>query len=291
MRLKFLFFVCLLLASSFFACPQDFVNQVPEYGPENGALFIVGGGSTRDILDNFIELAGGPEKAKIIVVPTAGGRETYEDTSVTRSWKRRGVENVKMLHSIDPKEADKEEFVRDLREATGVWFNGGRQWRIVDAYYNTLTYREFHKVLDRGGVIGGSSAGASIQGSFLARGAESDNFTMMAPKPLHRIGFSFLKKSAIDQHIDARNRWNDLKEIILEYPDLIGIGISESTAIVVKKDEFEVIGRSKVAVHDYNQVFAYSDSVHYTILNSGDRYDLKTRSVIYRSPQEVIQNR
>ena len=57
-----------------------------------------------------------------------------------------------------------------LRDANAVWFNGGRQWNIVDSYANTLTYREFHKVLERGGVIGGSSAGATIQGDYLVRG-------------------------------------------------------------------------------------------------------------------------
>src|SRR5207342_3073535 len=96
----------------------------------------------------------------------------------------------------------------DLREANAVWFNGGRQWNIVDSYANTLTYREFHKVLERGGVIGGSSAGATIQGDYLVRGAVSGSDVVMTPEPNHERGFKFLRRAAIDQHINTRNRWD-----------------------------------------------------------------------------------
>ena len=75
--------------------------------------------------------------------------------------------NVHMLHTHDPKVADTEEFAKILRDAKAVWFDGGRQWNFVDSYTNTLTLKEFHKVLERGGVIGGSSAGATIQGDYL----------------------------------------------------------------------------------------------------------------------------
>ena len=163
----------------------------------------------------------------------------------------------------------------DLQEATAVWFNGGRQWRLTDAYLNTLTYREFHEVLVRGGVIGGSSAGATIQGSYLVRGAPEGNQIMMSPG--HEESFGFLKNSGIDQHIDTRNRWSDLYEVIMAHPELLGIGISESTAIVVTGDVFEVIGRGQVAIHDARRTFAYGDTVHYFTLDPGDRFDIVTR--------------
>ena len=141
----------------------------PEYGPATGTLVIIGGGATEGtgIVEKFIELAGGPEK-KFIIVPTAGGNRRqdgtlneYKEEDVVQGWIRRGVKNVKMLHTHDPKVAATEAFVKELRDADAVWFNGGRQWNIVDSYANTLTYKEFHKVLERGGVIGGSSAGAT----------------------------------------------------------------------------------------------------------------------------------
>ena len=72
----------------------------------------------------------------------------------------------------------------------------------------------------------------------------------MTDEPNHQKGFEFLRRSAIDQHIDARNRWDDLIPVIKRFPNLLGIGLSEDTAIVVKGDQFEVMGKSKVAIHD-----------------------------------------
>jgi cyanophycinase len=191
-------------------------EEPPEYGPAKGSLVIVGGGATENtgIIEEFIRLAGGPD-AKFIIVPTAGGNKTadgkikvYQEETVIAGWLRRGLKNVHMLHTHDPKVADTEEFVKNLREANAVWFDGGRQWNIVDSYMNTLTYREFHKVLERGGVIGGSSAGATIQGDYLVRGAIAGPDIMMTPEPEHEHGFEFLHRSAIDQHINTRNRWD-----------------------------------------------------------------------------------
>jgi len=163
-------------------------------GPSEGALVIVGG-AMRDstIALTFIELAGGMD-APMVVIPTASGQEDPDPERVTRFLTRLGATNVRMVHTTDPTIAGTEEFVKPIREASGVWFGGGRQWRIVDAYGGTLAETEFRKVLERGGVFGGSSAGATIQGSYLARGDTKANTIMMGD---HERGFDYLKKSAI----------------------------------------------------------------------------------------------
>jgi len=143
---------------------------------------------------------------------------------------------------------------------------------------NTLTYREFHKVLDRGGVIGGSSAGATIQGDYLVRGAIAGSDIMMTPEPEHEHGFNFLRKSAIDQHINTRNRWDDLIPVIKKYPKLLGIGLSEGTAIVVHGDRFEVIGKWKVAIHDNTRLYQPWEKSFF-VLSAGDMYNMKTRKI------------
>jgi cyanophycinase len=252
----------------------------PLYGPPQGTLYIVGGAASPENYREFIDLAGGPE-ARIVVVPTAGGAETYDGERVLAEWRERyGAHNVFMLHTTDRAGPDSDSFVRDLRDADAVFFLGGRQWHLVDAYYGTLAHREFERVLERGGVIGGSSAGASIQASFLARGAVEGNTLMIAPEPEHRVGLGFLRNAAVDQHIDRRNRWNDLREIVLEHPRLIGIGISEATAVIVVRDRFRVSGRGQVAVHDYFRRFAYPDTVHYLLLEPGEGFDMRTRRPI-----------
>ncbi len=189
-----------------------------------------------------------------------------------------GVMNVHMLHTADPKVADTEEFAKILRDANGVWFDGGRQWNIVDSYANTLTLKEFHKVLERGGVIGGSSAGASIQGDYLVRGAIAGSDIVMTPEPEHEKGFAFLRRVAIDQHINTRNRWDDIIPVIKKYPNLLGIGLSEGTAIVVTGDRFQVIGKWKVAVHDNTRIYQPWEKPCY-VLSIGDVYNMKTRTI------------
>jgi cyanophycinase len=236
-------------------------------------------------MERFIELAGGAEKAKIVVVPTAGGNRAqdgsirqYKEEEVIAGWLKRGVKNVRMLHTHDPKVADTEEFVKPLLDATAVWFNGGRQWNIVDSFANTRTYKEFHNVLARGGVIGGSSAGATIQGEYLVRGDTSGANVMMTAEPNHQEAFKFLRKTAIDQHINARNRWDDLIQVIQKYPNLLGIGLSEGTAIIVTGDKFEVIGKWKVAVHDNTRKYQPWEKPYF-VLSPGDVYDMKARKV------------
>ena len=268
-----------LLSVSLFA-------QAPEYGPAKGTLVIQGGGSAEGtgIVETFINLAGGLG-AKIIVVPTAGGNRNpdgsirvFKEEQVLASWKKRGCTNVWMLHTHDPKVADTEAFAKILYDAKAVWFDGGRQWNIVDSYAHTLTEREFHKVLERGGVIGGSSAGATIQGDYLVRGAIAGSEIVMTPEPEHEHGFAFLRKVAIDQHINTRNRWDDIIPVIKKYPNLLGIGLSEGTAIVVTGDRFQVIGKWKVAIHDNTHPYQPWEKPYY-ILSQGDVYNMKTRSI------------
>jgi cyanophycinase len=261
-------------------------STAPEYGPAKGTLLIVGGGNLEGtgIQEKFIELAGGPDK-KFVIVPTAGGNRdreggliAYTEEAIVRPWLRRGLKNVRMLHTHDPKVADTEAFVKDLREADAVWFNGGRQWNIVDSYAGTLTYREFHKVLERGGVIGGSSAGATIQGEYLVRGDTSGPNVMMTAEPTHQEAFKFLRRTAIDQHINARNRWDDLIPVIQKFPNLLGIGLSEGTAIVVRGDSFEVMGKWKVSIHDNTRVYQPWEKPYF-VLSPGDVYDMKARRI------------
>src|SRR5205823_2368933 len=134
------------------------------------------------------------------------------------------------------------------------------------------TERESRAVLGRGGVIGGSSAGATIQGSYLVRGAPGGNTILMSRG--HEKGFGYLKHVAIDQHVVARHREGDLSVVVKAHPGLLGIGIDEATAIVVTGDRFEIIGRSKVAITDGQP----HDGRPYYLLSPGDSFDLKARA-------------
>ncbi len=251
--------------------PVDLHAQ--EVGPARGALVVVGGGMQDPaIAQRFIDLAGGPQ-ALIVVIPTAGGGETYDPFyRGLKTFRDQGATNLLVLHTKDRTVADSDAFVQPIREAGGVWFSGGRQWRLADSYLGTRTEDELWKLLDRGGVIGGSSAGATIQGSYLARGDTKTNTIMMGD---HEEGFGFLKNTAIDQHLLRRNRQFDLIEIIKAKPELLGIGLDENTAIVVQNDWFEVIGASYVVIYDHQKMIGEGGTFYF--LAPGDRYDLVKR--------------
>ena len=259
----------------------------PAVGPERGSLVIVGG-AMRDttIALKFLELAGGRD-APIVVIPTASGADSIPEDRVIGFLTRIGATNVTVVHTYNPEEADKEAFIKPIERASGVWFTGGRQWRIVDAYANTLAEKAIREVLNRGGVIGGSSAGATIQGSYLVRGDTKTNRIMMGD---HEKGFGYLRNVAIDQHLLVRNRQFDLIEVIEKRPELLGIGLDENTAVIVQADTMEVLGESFVAIYDPN-LWAGSERSdekpvlpndgRFFLLRSGDRYDLNLRKVIH----------
>ena len=251
------------------------VHAEPKIGPAHGSLIIHGGGRLgRETLQEFIRLAGGVD-ANFVIIPTAEPGEDWGEQYVAQSFlTRAGARHVTVVHTRDRAVADSAAFVEPLVKANGVWIDGGRQWRLADAYLGTRTLTELHKVLDRGGVIAGSSAGATIQGSYMVRGAPEGNTIMMAKG--HEEGFGFLRNSAIDQHTITRHREEDMQPVIAAHPELLGFGIDEGTALVVQGDRARVIGASKVVVTDQ----AYTpgaDGKRYFHLNSGDTLDLVTR--------------
>ena len=266
-------------AAAFRAMTPPFPPRDPPAPVVNkGSLVIVGGGgATAEIMDRFFELAGGKD-ALIVVVPTAAGDGPVgDDPGDARYLRKWGATNVKVLHTRDRKAADDPAFSKVLIEAKGVWFGGGRQWRFVDAYEGTLTEKRFREVLDRGGVIGGSSAGASIQSEYMPRGHPLGN-TVVAAEGYER-GFGYLPGCAVDQHFFARKRTADMTGLMKLYPQVLGIGIDESTAIVVTGHTAEVIGRSKAAFYDHREGPPKGD-VDYTEVPAGGRYDLKARKVL-----------
>ncbi len=241
-----------------------------------------GGALGPEIYDTFIQAAGGPD-ALIVVVPTAGGAATYgQDAAGAAPWRAHGARNVVVLHTSQRAVANSDSFPAILSRAGGVWFDGGRQFHLVESYLGTRTEQAFHAVLARGGVVGGSSAGATILGDFLVRGAPS-NDNLIMDDPRYEKGFAFLRGVAIDQHVVARGRLADLADsIVPKYPALLPISEDEGTAWVVRGDTATIIGA--------NAAFAYQAAAHdpgkpFLTLRPGDVFDLASRRVVRRAAE------
>jgi cyanophycinase len=246
------------------------------HGPEKGTLVIVGGGGLTDkIWNKIVESAGGKEHARFVVVTNASGEgNDFHSKAIETLQGLIGKENVTALNLKNIREANDEKNLASLKQSTGVFFTGGRQWRIADVYLNTLAHQEFFNLLARGGVIAGSSAGASIQGSFLWRGDTKGPHILIGD---HTQGLGFLRNSVIDQHLLVRNRQNDPVGFVNLAANYLGVGLDESTAIVVQRDSLEVVGKSFVAIYNNRHT---EDKRPYTFLREGQKYDLKERKLI-----------
>ncbi len=255
------------------------LGQPPSHGPAKGYLLVTGGATEARDYQRMIELAGG-KSAKIVVIPN--GSVTKPASQEALQTEYCGPKSpfaafpdvpCTVLYTNDRTVANSEAFVAPLRAATGVWFVGGRHWRIADTYLDTLTLKEFFKLLDRGGVIGGGSAGATIQGSYMVRGSKEpdDNTIMMAPG--HEIGFGFLTNATFDQHVDVRHRENDLAAVIKAHPDLLCFGLDQATSITIHGDTLTVNGPKRVAVWDGKD----HDGKGYYYLRTGDTLNTATR--------------
>lgn len=244
---------------------------------ERGTLVIIGGGGTPPgLMQRFVEWSGGKE-ACIVVLPISMPDPLPERDGAAEAFRRAGAKEVHLLTGRTPAEVDRRETWELLDRATGIWFGGGRQWRFVDAYEGTESLRKMRGVLARGGVIGGSSAGATIQGDYLARGHPLGPHIMMADG--YERSFAFLPGTAIDQHFTQRKRSADMLELMARYPQFLGIGIDETTALVVRGSVGEVIGKNHVHVFDTRRKDG-DGRPHQETLVDGARYELVERRVM-----------
>lgn len=208
-------------------------------GGEGGALVICGGGRLPDeVRRRFVELAGGP-RAKIVVIPTAHpSADTSQAANALEVWKALGVAAVNLLHTRSRQTANDPTFLQPLTEATGVWLGGGRQEMLTNVYVGTEVERELKRLLERGGVIGGSSAGAAAMTRVMIAGGRTE--------ASEGRGFDLLPDSVVDQHFMKRNRIERLLGLLARHPGLVGFGIDERTALVVRGHQLSVIGDSYV---------------------------------------------
>jgi cyanophycinase len=201
----------------------------------SGTIMLHGGGSIQTVVrEKFLELAGG-DRARIVVIPTADP-DTPLDPIRLEAWRNRNVQSVELLHAASREESEPESFAAPLRNATGVWISGGWQTRLASTYLRTPVEKELAALLQRGGVICGTSAGAAV----LSR--------VMLVRTDVREGFDLMPNAVVDQHFLKRNRQERLWNVLAQHPDRIGIGIDEDTAAVVQGDRLTVIGESTVSL-------------------------------------------
>ena len=248
-----------------------------------GKLIIIGGGSIPDSLFSFFANYIGGKDQPIVYIPTATTDEEYiQKGEHLIKFSSRGFTNLSTIHTRNKKEADDPKNIALMRNAKGLYFGGGDQQLIADAYAGTKLYDEFIALLDRGGVIMGTSAGATIMGSLMVGGDARDD---ISKKYAFNPAFSFMTNTALDQHVLARNRQFDLIPVIEHYPGTLGIGMDESTAIIVEAGQFKVWGNSYAMLYDPKDWAAQKKKwgavlKPFKMMASGSSFNFVTREII-----------
>ncbi len=233
-----------------------------------GTLLLCGGGVIPSpIRDEFHRLGKG-EDGTLVLIPTASPRSDSGDYSTWIDyWSSFRWKNVEVVHAANRDAAFDASLVAIMRRGTAVWVSGGEQQRLSDRYVGTPIEEELHALYGRGGIIGGTSAGAAIaSGTMIADGISEPQFAN---------GLRFLPGTIIDQHFSQRKRQSRLIKAIEAYPNRIGIGIDESTALLVNREEARVVGDGNVFL------FKSQNGDAYRRLQAGEM--LKTQTL--NSPQ------
>lgn len=233
------------------------------HAQNRGTLFLVGGGpQPPELVKEFVDLAGGAGKARIIVFAMAseGGRESGQDKA--KQLEELGAQARSLF--ITRKEADADSIVRHLEGATGIWFGGGDQSRLAAVLRGTRVADAIRARYRAGAVIGGTSAGAAIMSTPMITGDErrrggarypSDSsltfITIDRDNVTVADGLDLITDAIIDQHFVRRKRHNRLLSLVMEKPSRLGAGIDESTALVVEPTgRWRVSGASVVVIYD-----------------------------------------
>jgi cyanophycinase len=271
-------------------------SATPSDSPK-GTLLIVGGGPLPDaILDRFVTLAGGRGRARIVVYPMAS---EYPDAGLelAEDFRKRGADAERVV--LTREEAQSASAARRLDGVTGIWFGGGDQARLTAAIGHTPVEDAIHERYRAGAVVGGTSAGAAVMSTPMLTGDErhpggarppekdsSDAFMTIARDDVVTIdGFGLIRGAIVDQHFVRRRRSNRLLSVVLEHPELVGIGIDESTALEVgPTGPWRILGESAAVVFDgraakitpLSQAPLGATGLRLAVLPAGSTYDLPT---------------
>jgi cyanophycinase len=237
--------ICFLLA---LLITQSTIAQ-QEVFPFKGKLIIIGGGDILDTMYNLFAKEIGGKDQPIVYIPTATDDEPWIQAGEHLvKFTSRGFTNLTTVHTRDKQKANDPVFIDRIRKAKGVFIGGGDQANIANAFLGTAVHQELFALLNRGGIIMGTSAGATIMGDLMITGWEQRK----APNVLHTYppGLAFMKNTSIDQHVLVRNRQFDLVPMMEANTNILGMALDEATAAYVNRDSIQVIGRSYMMIYD-----------------------------------------
>lgn len=259
-----------------------------------GKLVVIGGSEDREgdcsILKEFVTLAGGA-RSRIVVMTVATDLFREAMAEYKAAFKSLGVDHVEAYDVSQRVDADDEEALAAIEKATGIFFTGGDQLKITALLGGTRMHDLLHDKYRKGAVIAGTSAGAAMMSNSMFISGASDSNPRLGAMEIGP-GMDFLLGAMIDTHFSQRGRIGRLLTAVAHYPQDIGLGVDENTALIVEGKEFRVIGEGAVTVVDAGAITftnlpdigedeslaLYDVKLH--VLPEGHRFNLEKREPI-----------
>lgn len=237
-------------------------------------LIMIGGGKrTPDVMTKFIELSGA-ESGKILVIPWASGVQDESFEAFNKDVIALSKIKVEKA-SLAPLNAEtKVTFLNQLKSATGVFFCGGDQTRIMTVLQDEELFNALQAKYKSKTVFAGTSAGTAIMSQKMITG-EGDFKVIDGSKVEIKKGLGLLTNIIVDQHFIKRQRQNRLIGLIFQNPELLGVGIDENTALYVEGNRVaEVMGESRVMIFE---ALKNRNEMKFLLLEKGEKFDLEKR--------------
>jgi cyanophycinase len=271
------------------------ISAEPSANARRGPIMAIGGAEdkldNKIILSTFAQLAGGPA-ARVAIMPTASSIEAAGER-YKALFLGLGVRSAEVVFIADRDDANDDETIEGLKDATGIFLTGGNQMRLSTIVGGTKATALVRDRNDAGAVVAGTSAGASILSSHMvAFGASGETPKQRMAQMV--AGFGLVPELIIDQHFRQRDRIGRLLMFVASNPGLLGVGIDEDTAALISGNSIlEVIGRNSVTIVDgtnmYSDIFQVKahggitiSGAQLHILTAGRRFDLKSRRLLDR---------
>ena len=220
-----------------------------------GTLFIIGGGNRSDQLMNELLTVSSLQKKDYVVVLPMSSEEPDSAYFYFKKQVEKLTPNPIVMLNFNKQTATNLALVDSLQNAKLIFISGGDQSRFMKVVSNTPVFKAIHQAYQNGSTVAGTSAGAAVMCENMITGNQKLESKYTATFDNIRydnletaLGLGLIKNVIIDQHFLKRSRYNRLLSGLVEFPTHIGIGIDESTAIIVRNKEIEIVGESEVIV-------------------------------------------
>ncbi|HEX8247184.1 MAG TPA: cyanophycinase [Pyrinomonadaceae bacterium] len=260
----------------------------------DSTLIAIGGGEfsgTSDILKEFLGLLKDKSNARITVMTVATNEPEKAASKYNSLFRNNGIKHVGVIDISERKDAFKESALAKVREADALFFTGGDQLNVTSLLGGTPIHDLIHEKITDQFIIAGTSAGAAMMSNSMIVSGRNDTAPQVGGVEI-APGMDLLSGTIIDTHFTQRGRHGRLMTAIAHYPQDLGIGIDENTAIIIRGKEFRVLGEGVVTLVDGSKMkhsnLAYRRDnellglfdVCMHVLPAGYKYDLKKREPI-----------